>query len=124
MSAANEQIYQLKKMGFSNEEVAVDLRYDKEIVDLVAPDSPSAQQAINRLDDIGDRAMNVLLEIMETGETERTRTDAAKFLYGLQYDKEKTKHNINFSDFTERMQRAQDVINGKPVLGVPSQKVG
>lgn len=111
-------------MGFSNEEVAVDLRYDKEIVDLVAPDSPSAQQAINRLDDIGDRAMNVLLEIMETGETERTRTDAAKFLYGLQYDKEKTKHNINFSDFTERMQRAQDVINGKPALGVPSQKVG
>ena len=85
MSAANEQIFQLKKMGFSNEEVAVDLRYDKEIVDIVAPDTPSAQQAINRLDDIGDRAMNVLLEIMETGETERVRNDAAKFLAGLQY---------------------------------------
>ena len=95
MSAANEQIYQLMRMGFSNEEVATDLRYDKDIVDLVAPDAPTAQQAISKLDDIGDRAMNVLLEIMETGETERTRTDAAKFLAGLQYDKEKTKHNIN-----------------------------
>ncbi len=124
MSAANEQIYQLKRMGFSNEEVATDLRYDKDIVDLVAPDAPTAQQAISKLDDIGDRAMNVLLEIMETGETERTRTDAAKFLAGLQYDKEKTKHNINFSDFTERLQRAQDVINGKPAIGVPAQKVG
>jgi hypothetical protein len=35
MSTANEQIYQLKRMGFSNEEISKDLRYDKEIVDVV-----------------------------------------------------------------------------------------
>jgi hypothetical protein len=111
MSAANEQIYQLKRMGFSNEEVAEDLRYDKEVVDLVSPEVASASQAIDKLEDLGDSAVRVLIELMNYAENERVRNDAAKFLAGLQYDKEKTKHSINFSDFTERMQRAQEVVN-------------
>ena len=111
MSAANEQIFQLKRMGFTNEEVAEDLRYEKEVVDLVSPDNPTARQAIDKLEDLGDAAARVLIELMNYAENERVRNDAAKFLLGLHYDKEKTKHNINFSDFTERMQRAQKVIS-------------
>ena len=119
MSAANEQIYQLKKMGFTNEEVAEDLRYDKEVVDLVAPETASARQAIDKLEDLGDSAVRVLIEMMNYAENERVRTDAAKFLAHLQYDKEKTKHNLNFSDFTERMQRAQKVISDGHASALP-----
>jgi len=119
MSAANDQIYQLKRMGFTNEEVAEDLRYEKEVVDLVSPDSPTAHQAIDKLEDLGDAAARVLIELMNYAENERVRNDAAKFLLGLQYDKEKTKHAINFSDFTERMQRAQNVLNNGHSSALP-----
>ena len=80
MSAANDQIYQLKRMGFTNEEVAEDLRYEKEVVDLVSPDNASASQAIDKLEDLGDSAMRVLEELMNYAENERVRSDAAKFL--------------------------------------------
>ena len=119
MSAASDQIFQLKKMGFTNEEVAADLRYEKEVVDLVSPDNPTARQAIDKLEDLGDNAARVLIELMNYAENERVRNDAAKFLLGLQYDKEKTKHDINFSDFTERMQRAQQVINNGHAGALP-----
>ena len=119
MSAANDQIYQLKRMGFSNEEVAEDLRYEKEVVDLVSPETASASQAIDKLEDLGDCARRGFEELMNYAENERVRNDAAKFLAGLQYDKEKTKHSLNFSDFTERMQRAQKVINNGHADALP-----
>jgi vacuolar-type H+-ATPase subunit I/STV1 len=108
MSTANEQIYQLKRMGFSNEEISKDLRYDKEIVDVVAPDSPSASQ--------GDAAIKVLEELMHYGENERVRADAAKFIVDKQYDKEKSKATMEFSQFTDRLQKAQDRINELRVM--------
>ena len=110
MSAANEQIHQLKRMGFSNEEISRDLRHDKEVVDIVAPETASAQQAVARLDDLGDAAIKVLEELMHYGENDRVRADAAKFIVDKQYDKEKSKATMDFSQFTERLQRAQDRI--------------
>ena len=116
VSTANEQIYQLKRRGFSNEEISKDLRYDKEIVDVVAPESPSASQAVQKLDDLGDAAIKVLEELMHYGENERVRADAAKFIMEKQYDKEKSKATMEFSQFTDRLQKAQDRINELRVM--------
>ncbi len=110
MSTANDQIFQLKSMGFSNEEISRDLRYDKEVVDTVAPETPSASQAIQKLDELGDAAIRVLEELMHYGENDRVRADAAKFIADKQYDKEKSKATLEFSQFTERLQRAHDRI--------------
>ena len=101
---ANEQIHQLKRMGFTNEEVAADLRYDKDIVDVVVPEDPTKiPNAVDRLDMLGDAAADVLKH-------ERTRADVAKFCYGLKYDMEKTKATFDFSTITERLQRARNIM--------------
>jgi hypothetical protein len=47
---------------------------------------------------------------MHYGENDRVRADAAKFIVDKQYDKEKSKATMEFSQFTERLQRAQDRI--------------
>ena len=108
---ANEQMHQLKRMGFPNEEVAVDLRYDKDIVDIIVPDDPTKiPNAVDRLDMLGDAAADVLKELLTFAEHERTRADVAKFCYGLKYDMEKTKASFDFSTITERIQRARNIM--------------
>ena len=72
MSAASEQIHQLKRMGFSNEEVCADLRYDRDIVDSIAPDA-SSRDAVDKLEDVGDSAVTTLIELMKYAESERVR---------------------------------------------------
>ena len=109
---ANEQIFELKKMGFSNEEIAADLRYDKDIVDIVVPeDKNNIPTIVDRLDELGEAGAKVLQELLHYGEHEKTRSDIGKFFVGLKYDKEKTKANLDFSQFTERLQRARDIMS-------------
>lgn len=119
MSAATDQIHQLKRMGFTNDEIAVDLRYDKDLVEEVSPEKPSSRQAVDRLEDIGDRAIGVLEELMTYGENERVRESAAKFLAGLQYDKEKTKSTMTFTDLNDRMVRAQVALGAQEPKSLP-----
>jgi hypothetical protein len=53
---------------------------------------------------------------MHYGENERVRADAAKFIMEKQYDKEKSKATMEFSQFTDRLQKAQDRINELRVM--------
>tara|TARA_R100001086_G_scaffold51085_2_gene22679 strand:- start:2153 stop:2500 length:348 start_codon:yes stop_codon:yes gene_type:complete len=111
---ANEQIFELKRMGFTNEQIAEDLRYDKDVVDIVVPEDKNKIPAIaDRLDALGEAGARVLEELLTYAEHEKTRADIGKFLVHLKYDKEKTKANLDFSQFTERIQRAKNIIADK-----------
>ena len=57
-----------------------------------------------------ENVIKVLEELMHYGENDSVRADAAKFIVDKQYDKEKSKATMEFSQFTERLQRAQDRI--------------
>jgi hypothetical protein len=109
---ANEQMFQLKRMGFTNEEISADLRYDKDIVDIVVPEDKNKIPPItDRIDALGEAGAKVLQELLAYGEHEKTRSDIGKFCVGLSYDKEKTKATLDFSQFTERLQRARDIMS-------------
>lgn len=107
-SLANTQMLGLSQHGFTNEQIAEDLGYDTDVVDLVIPKEDDGRTVAERFESLGDVAYNCIKELAMFGEHEQTRLNAAKYIYDKIEVKDKTRTALDLAAFSSRLQQARN----------------